>query len=125
LSAGTHPGLQAQRKEALHTVLARQQIHGGSKGMVQEKGEIMRKGDLVKWTSQSGGFTKSKRGRIIAVVPAGMEPERFIPEGHKYRSSYGFGISRNHESYLVAVDGEGRGLYWPRVRHLTVFAELD
>jgi len=28
----------------------------------------------------------------------------------------GYGIPRNHESFLVKVDGRGRGLYWPRVK---------
>lgn len=29
-------------------------------------------GDFVRWTSQSGGFWKEKKGRVLAIVPAGQ-----------------------------------------------------
>jgi len=68
-------------------------------------------GDLVQWNSQSHGSVTNKQGPIIAIVPPGMAPE--IPEG--YRASGIFGMSRNHQSYLVGV---GTVAYWPRVTHL-------
>jgi hypothetical protein len=84
----------------------------------------MKVGDRVQWTSQSLGFTTTKRGTVIAVVPAGRQASFFLPEGFKCNSSagYGFsgyGFSRKHESYLVQVDGKGKRAYWPLVKHLT------
>lgn len=76
------------------------------------------KGDRVKWTSQSLGCKKTKVGTVIAIVPAGEHPEKFIPEGFRCGYAMGFGQPRDHESYLVQVDGQGTTLYWPRVSHL-------
>ena len=78
----------------------------------------MKVGDRVEWTSQSAGFRTPKRGVIVAVVPADVKPERCVPDGYRCGSPSGFGMMRGHESYLVKVDGKGRRLYWPRVRHL-------
>lgn len=78
----------------------------------------MRVGDRVEWTSQSGSYRTTKRGEIVAVVPAETAPERCMPDGYHCGSPTGFGMRRSHESYLVKVDGKGRGLYWPRVKHL-------
>jgi hypothetical protein len=73
----------------------------------------MKVGDKVVWTSQAAGYTRTKRGVIIAVVPAKNDPRRFMPAGCKLD---GPGLSRDHESYLVRSDR--RGLYWPRVSAL-------
>jgi len=80
----------------------------------------MKPGDRVKWTSQSAGFTTTKRGVIVAIVPAGVMPEDCVPAGYRCHGPEGFGMARDHESYLVKVDGKGKGLYWPRVCHLHV-----
>lgn len=80
----------------------------------------MKIGDRVEWTSQSASFRTTKRGEIVAVVPAETPPERCVPDGYRCGSPAGFGMSRDHESYLVKVDGKGRGLYWPRVKHLSM-----
>ncbi len=67
----------------------------------------MKIGDQVEWTSQAGGYTRTKRGEIVAVVPANTMPEM------RKVSRYGGGMARGHESYLVKVPG--KGTYWPRV----------
>jgi len=83
-------------------------------------------GDRVKWTSQSGGFTRTKTGEIICVVHPGERPcgwaRRCFTDDFAHLTERGFspsklggGFSRKHESYLVAV---GAKLYWPRVKHL-------
>ena len=78
----------------------------------------MKVGDRVEWTSQSASYRTTKRGVIVAVVTAETPPEQCIPDGYRCGSPSGFGMRRDHDSYLVKVDGKGRGLYWPRVRHL-------
>ena len=78
----------------------------------------MKIGDRVEWTSQSGSYRRTKNGVILAVVPAQTPPDRCVPQGYRCGSPAGFGMRRDHESYLVKVEGKGRGLYWPRVRHL-------
>ena len=78
----------------------------------------MQIGDRVEWTSQSASYRTTKRGEIVAVVPAETPPEQCLPDGMRCGSPTGFGMRRDHESYLVKVDGKGRGLYWPRVKHL-------
>ena len=80
----------------------------------------MKIGDRVQWTSQSKGSRTAKVGRIVAVVPPKMSPSKFVPEGFRAGSPLGFGVPRGHETYLVKVDGKGRGLYWPRVKYLLV-----
>lgn len=72
-------------------------------------------GDYVTWTSQSAGTTKTKAGPVVAIVPAGANPDAVIAcdlwaDHYVWAGSYG--LPRNHESYLVAVRGK---LYWPRV----------
>lgn len=37
---------------------------------------MIRVGDFVRWTSQSGGFWKEKRGRVLAIVPAGQRVDK-------------------------------------------------
>ena len=63
-------------------------------------------GDTVEWTSQSQGYTKTKRGVIIEVVPPNTTPHNKIPL---------MGMSRNHESYIVKVKSK---LYCARVKLL-------
>lgn len=78
--------------------------------------------DSVKWSSQAQGRHKTKVGIIVQVVPAGSYPDR-----DKFPKLYwgaGVGMSRNHESYVVAVDcgktpGSSTRHYWPRVSALS------
>lgn len=67
-------------------------------------------GDVVTWTSQSGGYSKTKTGTVLAIVPAGSSP--VVPEGYRANSKAGYGFGRSHDSYLIAV---GKVIYWPRV----------
>lgn len=75
-----------------------------------------KKGDIVTWTSQSQGYTRTKTGKIVAVVQAGQEPLTKVPEGCSLGKP---GWVRDHESYLVQVDGKKR-LYWPLVSKLSL-----
>lgn len=65
-------------------------------------------GSKVKWTSQAKGFTKTKEGEIVQVVPPNERPdrERF---GDLYKHS-GCGFGRTETSYVVRVK---RKHYWP------------
>jgi hypothetical protein len=74
----------------------------------------MKVGDHVEWTSQAGGYTKKKRGVIVAVVPAHADVRKHLPEGKTVDSG---SLFRPQESYLVEVDGSNY-LYWPRAKYL-------
>lgn len=75
-------------------------------------------GATVEWTSQSGGFTKTKQGMVAQIVPAGSYPDR-DRFSHLYKSA-GVGMRRNHESYVVMV---GNRPYWPRANQLEISEE--
>lgn len=80
------------------------------KTMQTEKFKI---GQAVKWRSTANGSTTTKKGTIVAAVPAGKEPKKprearealavFTPKPRKIRS------------YLVL---SGNRLYRPRTQHL-------
>ena len=70
-------------------------------------------GDEVFWTSQAGGSSKAKAGKVVAVVPSHELP--ICPAGMRLKGVHY--ISRNHESYLVQV-GRNRTLYWPLTKYL-------
>ena len=78
-----------------------------------------RAGEKVEWTSQAGGYTKTKTGVILVVVPAGVCPKKHanslelvnvLPPQYP-------GCPRDHETYLVQL-GRRTRLYWPLVRNL-------
>jgi len=71
-------------------------------------------GDTVIWTSQAGGKSKTKTGKVIAIAPAQRALSLLIPEGFTCRALEGF---RLHESYLIQV-GKSKRLYWPLVKYL-------
>lgn len=76
----------------------------------------------VAWVSQSAGTWKEKHGVVIRVVPPGQEPTggfRFYSDTHVLPGG-GFGLPRDHESYLVEVRVGKRKpkLYWPAVSRL-------
>jgi len=75
------------------------------------------KGSRVTWRSQAGGCTKTKVGVIVAILPPGGHPTAVVHEVSPYTIPRGVGEPRNHESYLVHVEGR-RELYWPRVSSL-------
>lgn len=70
-------------------------------------------GNKVKWGSQSSGFYTEKKGEIVKVLPAGKRP---LPEYRK-GGMKACGLSRDHESYIVKVQGKS-GFYWPIVKNL-------
>lgn len=73
----------------------------------------IKKGDVVQWTSQAGGYTKTKVGKVVKVVGAGVELS--YDDATSIRS---WGTRpRTMESYLVDVDGT---MYWPLTKNLTV-----
>lgn len=76
-------------------------------------------GDHVTWTSQAGGKSKTKQGRIYLTVPPGTAlaelKECFVNQTFNVRAD--FASRRKHESYVVQVPGELR-LYWPLVKYL-------
>jgi len=77
----------------------------------------MRKGDKVRWTSQSGGYTKDHEGEIVLVIPPDTSAigavQGIIPQLPRY--VMGWGCARGHESYVVRSKGK---LYWPLVSRL-------
>jgi len=78
----------------------------------------MKKGDMVEWTSQAGGYTKTKRGKIVAVVARGQYPINCIPnDTYPFTQTFRDSIPRYHKSYLVQV-GKRSKLYWPLVKNL-------
>lgn len=72
-------------------------------------------GDTVAWTSQAGGKSKEKTGKVVAVVPANQSPRLFAPTGLRLKTDAL--MMRNHESYLIQV-GKSKRLYWPLVKYL-------
>ena len=67
-------------------------------------------GDIVKWTSQAGSYSKTKIGLIAAIALAGDQPDKNkFPQLHR---GMGCGFGRKHESYVVLV---GKKPYWPVV----------
>lgn len=74
--------------------------------------------DKVTWTSSSNGSTKSKTGVVVEVVPACAR----IADVHSEYGLAGYGLPRDHESYVVHVAGKtekARGKrYWPLANKL-------
>jgi hypothetical protein len=66
------------------------------------------RGEEVRWRSQAGGSWKQKQGLVIQVIDAGSRPSPHVLKG--------CGWQRDHESYIVRVDGKN---YWPRVTALS------
>ncbi|WP_321820880.1 MULTISPECIES: hypothetical protein [unclassified Burkholderia] len=73
-------------------------------------------GDIVTWSSQANGSTKTKTGVVEAIVLPKTYPDRAcFPQLHR---GSGTGLYRAHVSYVVRVPGKtsksvGK-LYWPR-----------
>jgi hypothetical protein len=81
--------------------------------------------DKVEWTSQAGGWTRTKRGTVGIRIPTGCLPRDYITEwmadSHLLGGICETVMPRNHDSYLVSVPANGKGkptLYWPRVSNL-------
>lgn len=97
----------------------------------------LKEGTTVSWSSQAMGHTVPKTGKIICVVPAGVDPFRIkvcnqarekcwaLPNGVKIlcsRTRYGGGLPRKEPSYIVLVKGQNpdaaESYYWPRTKWL-------
>lgn len=82
-------------------------------------------GDQVTWTSQAGGNTKTKTGKVVAVIEGGPDSaERANAEiksrvrAGTHRSAYGGGWARADVSYVIEVPQGTTArakpvLYWP------------
>lgn len=84
----------------------------------------IRVGSKVRWRSQSAGYRTEKVGTVVEVVPKDVPMHPNIAcRMHGGRSAFGYGCSRDHESYVVSIPTKGKGrpmLYWPRVKQLEV-----
>ena len=80
--------------------------------------------DAVYWRSQAQGCTKTKKGKVVQIVPPGKMPDR-----DRFLTLYkgaGVGSYRKEVSYVVQVDagkkpGSSIKNYWPRtisLRHM-------
>ena len=86
-----------------------------------------KKGDLVTWSSQAGGYSKRKVGTVVSVVPKDTPVFQYNAIAMDDTGARGLdypGLSRDHESYIVHVPtktGSGKGkLYWPVVNKLAL-----
>jgi len=80
-------------------------------------------GDLVEWRSQSNGHWKDKWGRVVGIVPAGVNRDEVIKtlpgRGNYAYDKLGNGDARKQESYLVEASfGNKTFLYHPIAKHL-------
>ena len=84
----------------------------------------LQRGDIVEWTSQSGGHVRTKCGHIVEVVLPMHVPKR------KPRNA---GLMRDHESYVVmahVLNGTKAQRkrfrsYWPRISQLKLMETSD
>lgn len=85
----------------------------------------MKIGANVEWTSQSKGIIKTKKGTVVAVVPAETKVNTVFEKRlgkKKYDNSpiRNTEAIRNTKSFLVAVDdgAKRKKVYWPRVSNV-------
>lgn len=85
---------------------------------MSEQTKTFQLGDLVTWTSQAGGKSKTKTGKVLFVIPPGkILREIFTGSPELEISHLGIYGTRDHESYLIQV-GKSKRLYWPLVKYL-------
>lgn len=88
----------------------------------------LKRGDLVRWSSQSRGTERHHVGVVVLEVPAGV-PIQVLLEGlakrYSLRAMHRAHGPRSERSYLVArtdVRGAGRArLHWPHASQLQVY----
>jgi hypothetical protein len=86
-------------------------------------GLVLKKGEVVKWSSMAQGTVVQKRGVIALVIPPGVPPLDLIQaaknlKGYVFRNST---VPRDHRSYIVieGKTGTSKGrLMWPKVKDL-------
>lgn len=69
------------------------------------KPRTWRVGDRVRWKSQASGRRKDKIGEVVVIVPPNARPP----------NKFGYQVPRDHEWYIVRVNGR---LYHPRAASL-------
>lgn len=80
-------------------------------------------GDDVTWQSQAAGSWLTKRGKVIAVVEAGIPPNHALYLAREKEAADEFsGVwARKEQSYIVRVERVGKrrpAIYWPRASAL-------
>lgn len=85
----------------------------------------LKRGDLVRWSSQSRGTHRHHVGVVVLVIPAGVPIETLLPglaQRYSLRAMHSARGNRPDVSYLVArtdVRGAGKArLHWPHAVHL-------
>ena len=94
-------------------------------------------GEVVHWTSQANGVSRTKTGTVVGIVPAGYSPmfaarREAIFDERYYTNSLDYNRRRITESYLIAVSMRSpaghirkrQKLYWPIVNLLRPGAEV-
>ena len=85
--------------------------------------------DEVVWWSSAGGGRTEKRGKVVKVVQAGVQPSMDkLAKKYGAKSVYGGGWPRSEESYVVLVSSGTKAkptLYWPRTSVLQRDTQLD
>ncbi len=92
--------------------------------------QLFQLGDTVEWPSQANGGVKTKRGRIVVIIPASQAPYQVMLaswcEIYNCAAIDPRMLPRATESYIVKVAQRGKAkprLYWPRVSALRRVSE--
>ena len=80
-------------------------------------------GDTVTWESQARGLRKEKRGTVVAIVPAGQDVDKLVPDDEPI-SHRNYTTVMDCDRALVAVPAGAYGglthYYAPRLSVLEV-----
>lgn len=97
--------------------------------------KTLKKGTTVEWSSSAAGYTKTKRGEVVATVPPGQSPQFYAQVAELEtgaRRLTCLGGARSGLSYIVVVRVPPKNvgqieckpqLYWPRTSKLRVVAD--
>ncbi|WP_135553296.1 hypothetical protein [Paenibacillus cymbidii] len=67
-------------------------------------------GDKVKWTSQSGGYQKEKRGTVYAVVPEGVNAMAKLPRSLRSTQRKFDTWHSKYVRFIIAVPRGGKSV---------------
>lgn len=82
-------------------------------------------GKEVQWTSQAQGFRKEKRGKVIAVVPAGANIWEYIPKGTaRTRAKIGDHVAQRDRVLVEVPQGQKNSYYTPRPENLQFVIDI-
>ena len=82
-----------------------------SRSLTPYEGPNFHPGDTVCWSSSAGGFTKSKQGTVVALVPAGTH----AADALQFQDFKNIGSCR----FLVAYDNESFDAYLGSARNFS------